>query len=63
MSSAEGPAPPSPTSCYSSKLANDLLLTIFREEGIDGLYKGVGNKFVKSVLTAAILFVGQKSMR
>ena len=34
-----------------------------REEGIDGLYKGVGNKFVQSVLTAAILFVGQKSMR
>ena len=50
----------SPTSRYSSKLANDHLLTILREEGIDGLYKGVGNKFVKSVLTAAILFVGQK---
>ena len=36
------------------------MLTILREEGIEGLYKGVGSKLVQSVLTAAILFAGQK---
>lgn len=42
------------------KSALDGLLTILREEGVEGLYKGVGSKLVQSVLTAAILFVGQR---
>ena len=42
------------------KSALDGVLTILREEGIEGLYKGVGSKLVQSVLTAAILFAGQK---
>ncbi|KZP17302.1 mitochondrial carrier [Athelia psychrophila] len=42
------------------KSALDGLLTILREEGIEGLYRGVGSKLVQSVLTAAILFVGQR---
>ena len=33
---------------------------IIKEEGIEGLYKGVGSKLTQSVLTAAILFAGQK---
>ncbi|KAG6854763.1 hypothetical protein C0991_001190 [Blastosporella zonata] len=36
------------------------LLAIMNEEGISGLYKGVGSKLVQSVLTAAILFAGQR---
>ncbi|KAF9462619.1 mitochondrial carrier domain-containing protein [Collybia nuda] len=36
------------------------LLTILKEEGVDGLYKGVGSKLTQSVLTAAILFAGQR---
>ncbi|KAF9055238.1 mitochondrial carrier [Hymenopellis radicata] len=43
---------------YKSSL--DGLLTIIREEGLEGLYKGVGSKLLQSVLTAAILFAGQK---
>jgi adenine nucleotide transporter 17 len=43
---------------YKSSL--DGFLTVIREEGISGLYKGVGNKLVQSVLTAAILFACQK---
>ncbi|KAK0468345.1 mitochondrial carrier domain-containing protein [Desarmillaria tabescens] len=43
---------------YKSTL--DGLLTILREEGIHGLYKGVGSKLTQSVLTAAILFAGQR---
>ncbi|KAF4619556.1 hypothetical protein D9613_005237 [Agrocybe pediades] len=43
---------------YKSSL--DGLLTIVKEEGIEGLYKGVGSKVVQSVLTAAILFAGQR---
>ena len=43
---------------YKSSL--DGLLTIIREEGIEGLYKGVGSKLLQSVLTAAILFMGQR---
>jgi len=35
-------------------------LTIFREEGLQGLYRGAGSKLLQSVLTAAILFVAQK---
>lgn len=33
---------------------------IIGKEGIEGLYKGIGSKLVQSVLTAAILFAGQK---
>ncbi|KAG5646586.1 hypothetical protein DXG03_002889 [Asterophora parasitica] len=43
---------------YKSSL--DGLLTILREEGIEGLYKGVGSKLVQSVLTAAFLFASQR---
>ncbi|KAF9534356.1 mitochondrial carrier domain-containing protein [Crepidotus variabilis] len=43
---------------YKSSL--DGLLTIIKEEGVEGLYKGVGSKLIQSVLTAAILFVGQR---
>ncbi|PBK72587.1 mitochondrial carrier [Armillaria solidipes] len=43
---------------YKSTL--DGLLTILQEEGIHGLYKGVGSKLTQSVLTAAILFAGQR---
>ncbi|KAJ7507769.1 mitochondrial carrier domain-containing protein [Mycena galericulata] len=43
---------------YKSSL--DGLLTIIKEEGIEGLYKGVGSKLIQSVLTAAILFAGQR---
>ncbi len=42
------------------KSALDGVLTILKEEGIEGLYKGVGSKLAQSVLTAAILFAGQK---
>ncbi|KAI0355390.1 mitochondrial carrier [Trametes cingulata] len=42
------------------KSALDGILTILKEEGIEGLYKGVGSKLTQSVLTAAILFAGQK---
>ncbi|KAH9854946.1 mitochondrial carrier [Lenzites betulinus] len=42
------------------KSALDGILTIVKEEGIEGLYKGVGSKLTQSVLTAAILFAGQK---
>jgi solute carrier family 25 (peroxisomal adenine nucleotide transporter), member 17 len=43
---------------YKSSL--DGILTVIEEEGISGLYKGIGNKLVQSVLTAAILFACQK---
>ncbi|KAH0840121.1 peroxisomal membrane protein PMP47B [Lanmaoa asiatica] len=36
------------------------LLTIFKEEGLQGLYGGAGSKLLQSVLTAAILFAAQK---
>ncbi|KAM5534456.1 hypothetical protein V8D89_011923 [Ganoderma adspersum] len=42
------------------KSAFDGVATIVKEEGIEGLYKGVGSKLIQSVLTAAILFAGQK---
>ncbi|KIY71464.1 mitochondrial carrier [Cylindrobasidium torrendii FP15055 ss-10] len=42
------------------KGALDGILTIIREEGIEGLYKGIGNKLTQSVLTAAILFASQR---
>ena len=43
---------------YKSSL--DGLLTILQEEGVGGLYKGIGSKITQSVLTAAILFAGQR---
>ncbi|KAH9939240.1 mitochondrial carrier [Epithele typhae] len=43
---------------YKSPL--DGVKTIVKEEGVEGLYKGVGSKLTQSVLTAAILFAGQK---
>ncbi len=36
------------------------LLTIVKEEGVEGLYKGIASKLIQSVLTAAILFASQK---
>lgn len=42
------------------KSSFDGLLSILGEEGIEGLYKGIGSKLVQSVLTAAILFAGQR---
>lgn len=33
---------------------------ILEQEGVQGLYKGASSKLVQSVLTAAILFAGQK---
>ena len=42
------------------KSSVDGLLTIIREEGVEGLYKGVGSKLLQSVLTAAILFMCQR---
>ena len=44
------------------KSALDGILSIIKNEGIGGVYKGVGNKLLQSVLTAAILFVGQKKI-
>ena len=43
---------------YRSSL--DGLATILREEGVQGLYKGVASKLLQSVLTAAILFACQR---
>ncbi|KAJ7682822.1 mitochondrial carrier domain-containing protein [Mycena polygramma] len=43
---------------YKSSL--DGLLTILKEEGLPGLYKGVGSKLLQSVLTASILFAAQR---
>ncbi|KAG1892487.1 peroxisomal membrane protein PMP47B [Suillus subluteus] len=45
---------------YKSSL--DGLATILKEEGIQGLYKGVGSKLLQSVLTAAILFAVQRRL-
>lgn len=35
-------------------------MLIAKEEGIEGLYRGMSSKLLQSVLTAAILFAGQK---
>ncbi|PPR05083.1 hypothetical protein CVT26_012606 [Gymnopilus dilepis] len=43
---------------YKSSLSG--LLTILKDEGIEGLYKGMTSKLLQSVLTAAILFAGQR---
>ena len=45
---------------YKSSLNG--MLTILEEEGISGLYKGVENKLIQSVLTAAILFACQRRL-
>ncbi|QRV90976.1 mitochondrial carrier protein [Ceratobasidium sp. AG-Ba] len=42
------------------KSAWDGLTKIVQREGMAGLYKGIGSKLVQSVLTAAILFAGQR---
>jgi adenine nucleotide transporter 17 len=42
------------------KSSFDGILTIIRDEGVKGLYKGIENKLLQSVLTAAILFAGQR---
>jgi adenine nucleotide transporter 17 len=36
------------------------LRTIVEEEGVNGLYKGISSKLLQSVLTAALLFAGQR---
>lgn len=43
---------------YTSSL--DGLQKILKEEGLPGLYRGISSKLVQSVLTAAILFAGQR---
>lgn len=43
---------------YKSSL--DGLLTILRDEGFFALYRGINSKIIQSVLTAAILFAGQR---
>lgn len=47
---------------HKYKSAMHGLLTILKEEGAEGLYKGIGSKLTQSVLTAAILFVVQKRL-
>jgi len=42
------------------KSALDGIITIVRQEGVAGLYRGIESKLVQSVLTAAILFAGQR---
>ncbi|KAI6035336.1 mitochondrial carrier domain-containing protein [Pisolithus orientalis] len=48
----------SQASQYKSSLHG--LTLILKEEGIQGLYKGIGSKLLQSVLTAAMLFAGQR---
>lgn len=43
---------------YKSSLGG--LLAILKDEGVQGLYKGIGSKLAQSVLTAAILFSVQR---
>ncbi|CCM03343.1 uncharacterized protein FIBRA_05472 [Fibroporia radiculosa] len=45
---------------YKSSL--DGLLTIVKEEGVEGLYRGVASKLLQSVLTAAFLFMCQRRL-
>jgi solute carrier family 25 (peroxisomal adenine nucleotide transporter), member 17 len=49
-------------SALKYKSTIDGLLTIIKEEGIEGLYKGIGSKVTQSVFSAAILFAGQKKI-
>lgn len=42
------------------KSAINGMLTVMREEGLSGLYKGIFSKLMQSVLTAAILFACQR---
>lgn len=39
-----------------------LLRQILKDEGVKGLYKGLGSKLTQSVLTAAILFWAKESL-
>jgi adenine nucleotide transporter 17 len=48
------------SSAKNYKSALDGILTIVKQEGVQGLYKGIESKLLQSVLTAAILFAGQK---
>ncbi|PAV20485.1 mitochondrial carrier [Pyrrhoderma noxium] len=48
------------SSAAKYKSALDGILTVIKEEGIEGLYKGIGSKLTQSVLTAAILFASQR---
>lgn len=36
------------------------VLDILRDEGVAGLYRGIGAKLLQSVMTAAFLFVAQR---
>jgi len=38
----------------------DGILSVIKHEGVTGLYKGIGSKLTQSVITAALLFAGQK---
>jgi len=38
----------------------DGISSVIKHEGVTGLYKGIGSKLTQSVITAAILFAGQK---
>ena len=48
------------SSAAKYKSALDGILTVIKEEGIEGLYKGIRSKLTQSVLTAAILFASQR---
>lgn len=47
-------------SALKYKSSIDGLLSIVRQEGVAGLYKGIASKLIQSVLTAAILFASQR---
>jgi len=48
------------TQSLQHKTTFEGVLSILRNEGIQGLYRGMPSKLVQSVLTAAILFAGQR---
>ncbi|EJT97516.1 peroxisomal membrane protein [Dacryopinax primogenitus] len=48
------------TQASTQKSSLHALLKILQDEGVRGLYRGMGSKLLQSVLTAAILFVGQR---
>ncbi|KAH7105453.1 mitochondrial carrier [Auriculariales sp. MPI-PUGE-AT-0066] len=49
-------------SAQKYKSALDGLLSVLRQEGVAGLYKGVASKLLQSVITAAILFASQRRL-
>lgn len=49
-------------SALKYKSSIDGLLSVLRQEGVAGLYKGVSSKLLQSVLTAAILFASQRRL-